>query len=120
MNREEFYHLLRASSSIIEDERARHGIDTVRSPARILVLGSQSILGSMHEEYLPEETTYSAEIDLAVMPTREDVLIIQPRSSPILLTLVSERIPRSRMLSTCMRKEWKSTRLCFLTGGSLV
>lgn len=74
MNREEFYHLLRASSSIIEDERAQHGIDTVRSPARILVLGSQSILGSMHEEYLPEETTYSTEIDLAVMPTREDVL----------------------------------------------
>jgi hypothetical protein len=74
MNREEFYHLLRASSTIIEQERSSRGIDVTRYPARLLVLGSQSILGSWHEDYLPPEVTYSTEIDLAVLPGEQDEL----------------------------------------------
>ncbi|MCI1674018.1 MAG: hypothetical protein LKI34_07385 [Bifidobacterium tibiigranuli] len=74
MNREEFYHLLRASSRIIEHERGQRGIDTDVHPARILVLGSQSILGSWHEDYLPEEATYSIEMDVALLPTEDDVM----------------------------------------------
>lgn len=72
MNRDEFYHLLRASSTIIENVRAERGIDVEHHPARLLVLGSQSILGSWHEDYLPKETTYSTEMDLAVLPDEYD------------------------------------------------
>ncbi len=47
MNREQFYHLLRASAEIVENQRAIRGIDVNAKPARILIIGSQSILGSL-------------------------------------------------------------------------
>lgn len=72
MNRDEFYHLLRASADIIETQRQWRGIDVTADPARILVLGSQSILGSWSEEYLPDQTTESVEMDVAFMPTVQD------------------------------------------------
>ncbi|KAA8821257.1 hypothetical protein [Bifidobacterium vespertilionis] len=72
MNRDEFYHLLRASSRIIEEVRSQRGIDVERNPATLLVLGSQSILGSWHEDYLPESVTTSIEMDLAVLPSELD------------------------------------------------
>lgn len=72
MNREQFYHLLRASSEIVETQRAWRGIDVEEHPTRILVIGSQSILGSWSEEYLPEATTSSVEMDVAFMPVPVD------------------------------------------------
>lgn len=72
MNREQFYHLLRASAEIVENQRAIRGIDVNAKPARILIIGSQSILGSWDDEYLPAYTTRSAEVDVAFMPTAED------------------------------------------------
>jgi hypothetical protein len=52
MNREQLAHALRAASAIT-------GTNTM------LVVGSQSILGSFPEHLLPEVTTRSAEIDIA-------------------------------------------------------
>lgn len=72
MNREQFYHLLRASSEIVETQRAWRGIDVNEHPARILVIGSQSILGTWSEEYLPDATTSSVEMDVAFMPVPVD------------------------------------------------
>lgn len=72
MNREQFYHLLRASAEIVERQRAVRGIDVNEQPARIIVIGSQSILGSWSDEYLPDYTTRSAEMDVAFMPTAGD------------------------------------------------
>lgn len=77
MNRDEFFHLLRASSQIIEGQRSMRGINVERYPARILVLGSQSILGSWHEDYLPPETTYSTEMDIAFLPTETDQIFFE-------------------------------------------
>ncbi len=72
MNREQFYHLLRASAEIVERQRAMRGIDVNEQPARIIVIGSQSILGSWSDEYLPDYTTRSAEMDVAFIPTAGD------------------------------------------------
>lgn len=72
MNREQFYHLLRASAEIVENQRAIRGIDVNAKPARILIIGPQSILGSWDDEYLPAYTTRSVEVDVAFMPTAED------------------------------------------------
>lgn len=36
------------------------------------MIGSQSILGSWSDEYLPTYTTRSAEVDVAFMPMAED------------------------------------------------
>lgn len=52
MTREELAHVLRAASQIAQDNE-------------IVVLGSQSILGSFAEDMLPEEATLSVEADLA-------------------------------------------------------
>lgn len=72
MNREQFYHLLRASAEIVENQRAIRGIDVNAKPARILIIGSQSILRSWDDGYLPAYTTRSVEVDVAFMPTAED------------------------------------------------
>ena len=52
MTREELAHVLRAASQIAKDNE-------------IVVLGSQSILGSFAEDMLPEEATLSVEADIA-------------------------------------------------------
>lgn len=53
-------------------QRAWRGIDVNEHPARILVIGSQSILGTWSEEYLPDATTSSVEMDVAFMPVSVD------------------------------------------------
>ena len=57
MTREELAHVLRAASQIAKDND-------------IVVLGSQSILGSFEDDALPEEATLSIEADIAFI---EDV-----------------------------------------------
>lgn len=52
MKREQLEHVLRAASRVVGERD-------------ILVLGSQSILGSIGEDELPEEATTSIEADLA-------------------------------------------------------
>lgn len=52
MRREELAHILRAAATAVGDPE-------------ILVVGSQAILGSFHEDELPEEAWLSAEADLA-------------------------------------------------------
>lgn len=52
MNREQLAHALRAASSIVDDPE-------------ILVIGSQSVLGSFSEDMLPMDATASMEVDLA-------------------------------------------------------
>jgi hypothetical protein len=52
VNREELAHILRAASTITSD-------------AEIIVLGSQSILGTFDEDELPDEATASMEADIA-------------------------------------------------------
>ena len=52
MNREELAHVLRAASRIVDD-------------ADIIVIGSQSILGSFPDNELPNEAVMSMEADLA-------------------------------------------------------
>ena len=52
MDREQLAHLLRAAATIVDD-------------GDILVLGSQSILGSADSEQLPNEASMSVEADLA-------------------------------------------------------
>ena len=52
MNREQLAHILRAAS-------------TVTSDGEIIVLGSQSILGTFDEDVLPQEATLSMEADIA-------------------------------------------------------
>lgn len=52
MNREQLAHIVRAAS-------------TVTSDGEIIVLGSQSILGTFDEDVLPEEATMSMEADIA-------------------------------------------------------
>ncbi len=54
MRREELEHLLRSASTIAERRD-------------VLVLGSQSILGTYDEDDLPEATTMSIEADLAFL-----------------------------------------------------
>lgn len=54
MNRQQLAHLLRAACAIAEDED-------------VLVLGSQSILGSFDEDDLPPEATASQEADIAFL-----------------------------------------------------
>jgi hypothetical protein len=54
MKREELSHLLRAASKIVND-------------ADILVIGSQSILGSHHEDELPDRALLSIEADIAFL-----------------------------------------------------
>jgi hypothetical protein len=60
VNRQQLAHLLRSASAIAHD-------------ADVLVLGSQSILGSFDEEELPPEATGSQEADIAFLndPTRD-------------------------------------------------
>lgn len=52
MNREQLAHILRAAGSIVDDPN-------------ILVVGSQSVLGTFDEEELPDAATSSMEVDLA-------------------------------------------------------
>ena len=52
MNRSQLAHILRAASRIVEDRR-------------ILVIGSQAILGSFPDEVLPSAATRSIEADIA-------------------------------------------------------
>ncbi|WP_239334300.1 DUF6036 family nucleotidyltransferase [Frankia sp. CiP3] len=52
MRREQLEHVLRAASSIAADPE-------------ILVIGSQSVLGAIPEDRLPEEATASIEVDIA-------------------------------------------------------
>lgn len=52
--------------------RDSRGIDTVKEPVTILVLGSQSVLGSYVEDYLPEYASYSRELDFTVIPSESD------------------------------------------------
>lgn len=54
MTREQFAHVLRAVSRIAEDPD-------------VLVIGSQSILGSYSEDELPPEATGSMEVDTAFL-----------------------------------------------------
>lgn len=60
MNRQQLAHLLRSACAIAHD-------------ADVLVLGSQSILGSFDEEELPPEATASQEADIAFLddPARD-------------------------------------------------
>lgn len=60
MNRQQLAHVLRSASTIAQD-------------ADVLVLGSQSILGSFDEEDLPREATASQEADIAFLddPNRD-------------------------------------------------
>jgi hypothetical protein len=52
MKREQLEHVLRAASRIAEDPD-------------VVVIGSQSILGSLPEDRLPTEATASMEVDVA-------------------------------------------------------
>lgn len=54
MNRQQLAHLLRAASTVAGD-------------ADVLVLGSQSILGSYEEDQLPPPATASIEADIAFL-----------------------------------------------------
>ena len=54
MKRQELAHILRAACTVSQDEQ-------------VLVLGSQSILGSYDEEDLPEMVTVSVEADIAFL-----------------------------------------------------
>ncbi len=54
MNRQQLAHLLRSACAITEDQE-------------VLVLGSQSILGSFDEDDLPPEATASQEADIAFL-----------------------------------------------------
>jgi hypothetical protein len=59
VKREELSHLLRAACTIVDD-------------SEILVIGSQSILGSHHEDDLPERALLSMEADLAFLDDDAD------------------------------------------------
>lgn len=59
MKRSELAHVLRAASTITDDPR-------------ILVIGSQSILGTYHEDDLPDETVMSNEADIAFFDDPDD------------------------------------------------
>ena len=60
MNREELAHILRAASKIADD-------------SDVLVIGSQSILGSYSEGDLPEEAWMSREADIAFFDDPDEV-----------------------------------------------
>jgi hypothetical protein len=59
MRREHLEHVLRAAAQIAEDPD-------------VLVIGSQSILGSIAEERLPAEATASMEVDVAFFDDQGD------------------------------------------------
>ena len=59
MNREQLAHVLRAAATIVSD-------------GEILVIGSQSILGTADAPHLPLETTLSIEADLAFFDDHDD------------------------------------------------
>lgn len=59
VNRDQLSHLLRAACTIVDDPE-------------ILVIGSQSILGSHHEDELPERALLSMEADLAFLNDDDD------------------------------------------------
>lgn len=52
MNREQLAHVLRAAARIVDDPE-------------IVVVGSQAILGAFDADELPDETTFSMEVDVA-------------------------------------------------------
>lgn len=54
MRRDELEHAIRAATQIIKDDQ-------------VIIIGSQSILGSYTEDQLPAEATMSPEIDIAPM-----------------------------------------------------
>lgn len=60
MNREELAHILRAAARIAQDPD-------------VLVIGSQSILGSYSEGDLPEEAWISREVDIAFFDDPDEV-----------------------------------------------
>jgi hypothetical protein len=59
VNREQLAHVLRAASAIVDDHD-------------ILIIGSQSLLGSFDEDVLPREATASMEVDLAYFNDPDD------------------------------------------------
>ncbi|MCW2505034.1 MAG: hypothetical protein JWO79_3318 [Actinomycetia bacterium] len=59
MRREQLEHVLRAASQIADDPN-------------VLVIGSQSVLGAIHEERLPLAATASMEIDVAFFDDTDD------------------------------------------------
>lgn len=59
MNRAQLAHILRAASEIVDDPK-------------ILVIGSQSVLGSFDEDDLPDAATTSMEVDLAYFDDVDD------------------------------------------------
>lgn len=73
MNREQFKRLLEANARIVLDQRRLRGIDPMRDPSVILVIGSQSVHGQFSDEDLPERAAFSIEADLAYIPGRDDV-----------------------------------------------
>lgn len=60
MKRDQLEHVLRAVSRIVPD-------------GEILVIGSQSVLGSLREEQLPPVATASMEVDIAFMDDPDEV-----------------------------------------------
>ncbi|HEX8110712.1 MAG TPA: DUF6036 family nucleotidyltransferase [Kofleriaceae bacterium] len=60
VNREQLAHVLRAASAIVDDHD-------------ILIIGSQSLLGSFDENVLPLEATASMEVDLAYFDDPDEV-----------------------------------------------
>jgi hypothetical protein len=74
VNSTQFTEILKTSAQIIDEYRQSHGINTLADPARVLVIGSQSILGSINSDYAPAQATLSIELDIAVLPTYEDEL----------------------------------------------
>jgi hypothetical protein len=59
VNREQLAHVLRAASAIVDDHD-------------ILIIGSQSLLGSFDEDVLPLEATASMEVDVAYFDDPDD------------------------------------------------
>jgi hypothetical protein len=59
MNREQLAHVLRAASRVAEDPN-------------MVVLGSQAILGSYDADDLPDEATFSVEVDVAFWEDADD------------------------------------------------
>jgi hypothetical protein len=61
MNREKFDHLIRAAGRILERDR-------------VVVVGSQAILGSVRAEAFPEPLVRSIEVDLLPLPDPDERL----------------------------------------------
>ena len=60
MNREQLAHVLRSAARVVDD-------------GEILVLGSQSILGTADARHLPDDATMSVEADIAFLDDPDEV-----------------------------------------------